>query len=83
MKKKLAPWWKTYPREYWESEDVEYALRDGWKPTPPRLSKTLDAPPTQPAHLVPTWSPVRRPKRVGTSVRGRAVDQILFDLGIR
>jgi hypothetical protein len=78
--KKLRPWYQTHSKEYWNHEDLAYALRDGYRPKPAR--KKLDDPPISlPDHLAPTWSPYRAPKRVGVGARGRAVDQLLFDLG--
>ena len=82
--KKKRPWYETHPRELWNGEDLSLAIRDGYKlPTIASTKKLDDLPIAQPAHLAPTWSPYRTPKRVGTTAQGRAIHQLLFDLGIR
>ena len=83
MKKKLAPWYETYPRKPGRAK-TSTSLSRWMEADAAAISKTLDARPTQPAHLAPTWwLRYSAPKRVGTRARGRAVNQILFDLGIR
>jgi hypothetical protein len=82
--KKPKPWWQTYPKEYWTPEDRRAAIKDGWRPPPTPLKQEIDPMlVAQPTHLAPAWSPLSPPKRVGVGAQGRAVDQLLHDMGIR
>ena len=65
------------PREHWDERD----WRDEWRS---QRYQPLNKEPMQPQplHTAPTWS-LTPPKRIGTHARGRRIDKLLHDLGIR
>jgi hypothetical protein len=79
------PWYETHPQEYWTSQDYELARKAGWQGIQPLPLPPVDQLPiTVPRHLAPTWSPLSRPKKGrGVGAQGRAVDELLKNLGIR
>ncbi len=83
---KPRPWYETFPKEHWTGEDLALAIQDGYKVTPsvPPDHKALEQRPiVQPTHLAPAWNPLRPMRKKSDSAQGRAVDQLLHDLGIR
>ena len=71
------------PRAGWDERDwrVHHAEK---RKRAVKYAPLTGEPVIQPLHVTPTWSPLSPPpKRVSTTAKGRRVDQILHNLGIR
>jgi hypothetical protein len=81
------PWWKHYPRRYWTEVDWQ-AWEKAGKPKVPKdpilekQGEPINPTVTPPAQTLPAGFSMF-PKQSKRDARGRAVDQLLDQLGVR